>query len=88
MLTRSIVVTVTQADYEPQTVRAFVHVAEPHTPEPITAVLTVADKRDALMEKALAELHAFQSKYATLSSLAEVFAAARNTRARHKARIG
>lgn len=69
---RSLTIRVDQS--EP--VRAYVSVIQSGEPyEPIRAVITAPDKRARLIEQALAELRAFQSKYATLNELCDLFAA-------------
>lgn len=71
-LVRSVDVTVVTAG-EQSTVRAFVHMGERY--EPAVTVLSVVDKREALLARALAELQSFRRKYEVLEELAAVFAA-------------
>ena len=55
-------------------VRAFVPVTiTEKTYESIEAVLAVEDKRDALLRRAISELHSFEQKYASLVELTKVF---------------
>lgn len=64
----------TEESPKPQSVRAFFNVnAESY--EPLETIITVQDKKDALLRQALAELAAFQKKYSALSALQPVFKA-------------
>ena len=69
-LIRSITVVHETPAHEPVEVRAFVKPVETYAP--IEVVVNSKEQMDALMESALAELKAFEKKYATLSKLAPI----------------
>ena len=69
------IVTAISEKEEPEIVRAFHIVTEPHKYEPITAIVREPTKYEALLSNALAELTAFTRKYNTLKELAPVFQA-------------
>lgn len=73
-LIRSVHVTIVGND-EGHTVRAFVHMGRDVGYEDIHTVLSVRDKREEMLARALRELEAFRRKYADLEELASVFAA-------------
>jgi len=77
-LIRSVVVTfVGGGTAEPVSVRAYVHMGGTDSEYLDTvAVLSGADSRAVLLERARKELDAFRRKYEVLEELAEVFAAA------------
>ena len=72
-LIRSITVVHETPTYEPVEVRAFVKPLETYAP--IEVVVNSEEQMAALLESALAELKAFEKKYATLSQLSPVFEA-------------
>ena len=69
-LIRSITVVHETPTHEPVEVRAFVKPLESYTP--IEVVVNSEEQMTALLESALAELKAFEKKYATLSKLAPI----------------
>lgn len=70
-LVRSITVIHETPEYEHTEVRAFVKPMETYTP--IEVVVNSKEQMAALLESALAELKAFERKYATLSELSPIF---------------
>ena len=70
-LIRSITVVHETPTHEPVEVRAFVKPLETYAP--IEVVVNSEEQMAALLETALAELKAFEKKYATLSKLSSVF---------------
>ena len=70
-LIRSITVVHKTPTHEPVEVRAFVKPLETYAP--IEVVVNSEEQIAALLETALAELKAFEKKYATLSKLSSVF---------------
>ena len=66
-------------DKTEEPVRAFFTIVESEY-EPINVIMSVEDKRQALLNSALRELEAFERKYQTLTELAEVFKAIKKTR--------
>lgn len=69
-LIRSITVVHETPTHEPVEVRAFVKPLETYAP--IEVVVNSEEQMSALLESALAELKAFEKKYATLSKLAPI----------------
>lgn len=65
----------TKEEPRPETVRAFFNV-NAESFEPLTAIIAVADKKDALLRQAFAELDTFRKKYHALKALQPVFDAA------------
>ena len=72
-IVRSIVVVHENQNNEPVEVRAFLNVQE--TYRPIEVVVNNEEQMADLLKSALAELKAFEKKYATLSRLTPVFEA-------------
>ena len=70
-LIRSITVVHETPTHEPVEVRAFVKPLETYAP--IEVVVNSEEQMSALLESALAELKAFEKKYATLSKLYPIF---------------
>ena len=69
-LIRSITVVHETPAHEPIEVRAFVKPMDTYTP--IEVIVNSKEQMAALLESALAELKAFEKKYATLSKLAPI----------------
>jgi len=62
---------------ETKEVRAF-FTLEKSVYEPLSAILSVTEKRDALLEQAKKELNTFKQKYSTLKELKPIFEAINN----------
>lgn len=70
-IVRSIIITQEKPNHEAIAVRAFVSVQESY--HPIEVVVNSAEQYSNLLKSALAELKAFEKKYAILSELNVVF---------------
>lgn len=75
LIVRSVIVRRPDSIGEYRAVRAFVHIGEDSDYESIDVVLSVAEKRGALLSQAWSDLEIIRRKYETLEELANVFAA-------------